>query len=186
MLLRNPVARAISAINHIIRTGRISPLHNIDELLVGNKQQLVEGYGVIDKGRYYKQIQSYYEYFDPTQILVLFYEEDIVRNPTAGLSNVCEFLGIEPTFSSEKMNKRINTFNRPKLTLAIIYHLPVLSPLAQRLDRYFPTSKAHPNPDTLRQLYDFYEQDNLELFEWLNRRPDSWRFENQKQPAPST
>lgn len=89
--LRNPVERAISAVHHIIRSGRISPLHSVDDLLVGKKHYLVEGHGVIDKGRYYRQIKAYSEYFDQTQMLILIFEKDIVQNPSLGLKKCAIF-----------------------------------------------------------------------------------------------
>ena len=37
VILRDPVERAISAANHVISSGRISPFHNLDSLLIGER-----------------------------------------------------------------------------------------------------------------------------------------------------
>lgn len=89
--LRNPVNRAVSAVNHIIRSGRISPLHDINELLVGSKQHLLKGYGIIEKGIYYPQLLEYQKLYPEKQMLVLIFEE-MIANPQKTLETVCEFL----------------------------------------------------------------------------------------------
>jgi hypothetical protein len=89
VVVRNPVERAISAVNHIVRTGRVSPFIHIDDLLLGDKRVLVEGHGVIDCGRYHRQIAAYLELFDRSQLLILVFEEDVVADPASGLRKVC-------------------------------------------------------------------------------------------------
>lgn len=124
LILRNPVERAISAVNHIMRTGRISPLHNIDDLLLGNKKHLIKGHGVIDYGYYYRQIEAYHKYFYPSQILILIFEEDIADSPKIGLEKVCDFLGIDSSFEWKKINDKINQNKTSKFGLTISYYLP--------------------------------------------------------------
>ncbi|NEO03327.1 MAG: sulfotransferase domain-containing protein, partial [Moorea sp. SIO3I7] len=95
IVLRNPVERAIAAVNHFIKNGVIFVNDDLDELLVGDQQSLVERYGIIDMGRYYRQLQAYYDYFDPKQMLILVFEEDIAQNSDDSLKKVCEFLDID-------------------------------------------------------------------------------------------
>lgn len=176
ILLRNPVERAISAVNHIIRTGRISPLHKIDDLLVGKKSHLVEGHGIIDKGRYHRQLQAYRECFASSQMLVLIFEEDVVANATGGLSKVCPFIGVDPSFEFVIDDRKINAFNRSQVGLTVEYYLPFLKRLSRRMERHLPARKAYPSESAVRKLYGIYEQDNEKLFEFLGRRVHAWEL----------
>ena len=126
IILSNPVNRAISAVNHIIRSGRISPLHNIDQLLFGKKTHLLEGHGVIAKGMYYQQIKAYLEFFDQRQLLILVYEEDLIRDSISGIKKVCNFLGADSDFNFTKLEDRINQHNCSRIRMLVDYYLPQL------------------------------------------------------------
>jgi hypothetical protein len=169
--LRNPVDRAVSAVKHIIGTGRISPLHGIDHLLTGHKRSLVDGHGVLDYGLYYRQLQAYLKYFDRGQLLVLIYEEDVRANPSAGLQTVCKFLEIDGSFAFEGKQERVNAHHHSFLTLLLGYHVPMLRPASKQIGRRLPRYNPRPPPDVLKRLYRFYEEDTRNLFELLERTP---------------
>ena len=95
VVLRDPVTRAVSAVQHIVRSGRVSPLHSIDDLLVGPKAHLVEGHGVLSYGDYAEQLEQWLELYPPEQLVVLIYEEDVVENPERGLARACAHLGVD-------------------------------------------------------------------------------------------
>lgn len=174
--LRNPVERAISAVNHIIRSGRISPLHNIDDLLMGDKQYLVEGHGVIDYGRYHRQIEAYYEYFDPSQMLILIFEEDIIQYPASGLRKVCEFLRIDSSSEFHNKDKKINTSRDSRIGLTLSNYLPFMRPFIRRVDRRFSSAtKVRPSEAVIDKLYRIYEEESEKLFDLLGHRPVSWQ-----------
>ncbi len=177
VILRNPVERAISAVNHIIRSGRISPLHNIDDLLTGKKKHLVEGHGVIDKGRYYNQLKAYCEYFDLKQILVLFFEDEVEQNPALGLRHVCDFLNINPDIEFADKYSKFNEFGSSRLGLVIKYYLPFMKLLSKVLNLFFPSPKARPNQETVSKLYEIYRDQNEKLFDLLQRKPASWTMD---------
>ena len=176
--VRNPVERAISAVNHIVRTGRISPFQNIDDLLLGNKRYLVEGHGVIDYGFYYRQIMAYLEYFDRSQMLLLIFEEDIVQNPEVGLNQVCEFLSVSTEFRFSDLDQKANPYHHSKLRLVLNYYLPFLAPLTRRVDRYLPAKKMRPSESVTRELYEIYAEENKQLFDFLGYEPMSWQLDS--------
>lgn len=175
LLLRNPVDRAISSVNHIIRSRRISPLHKIDDLLLGKKRHLVEGHGVIAKGMYYSQIKAYLEYFDRNQILVLFFEECLMENTSLGLKSVCEFLGVNPSFIFRNDTKKVNADPRSRLRLALDYYLPFMEKHTHIIDRYLPSS-SRPSKSTISRLYRLYAEENERLFELIGARTDFWKL----------
>ena len=176
IILRNPVSRAISAVNHIIRTGRISPLHDIDRLLVGNKAHLLAGHGVIAKGMYYQQIKAYLEFFDRRQLLILIYEEDLIRNPISGVKKVCNFLGAESNFNFTDLKNRINYHNRSRINMTVDFYLPKLRRYTKWLDKYFGVNKLYPSDKTIKYLYDVYSEPNHMFFEFIGRKIHSWRL----------
>lgn len=176
LIVRNPVDRAVSAANHLIRTRRVPPQYSVDRLLVGDKQDLAKRHGVIDYGRYYRHIQAYLEFFDREQLLVLVFEEDVVDAPEAGLKKVTEFLGVDPSYPFEGLHERQNVAGVSKAGLYVRYYLPFLKPLVQGIDKYLlgRNYKQTPTDDTLRALYDTYEADNEQLFRFLGRRIPAW------------
>ena len=175
LVLRNPVYRAISAANHIIRSGRVSPLHNIDDLLLGHKQYLLEGHGVIDYGRYYRQIQAYQDYFAFNQMLILIFEEDIIQNPHIGLKKVCDFIGVDSSFEWQKTKEKINRNNSSQLGLILSYYFPLTKKVVRQIDQYLPTNKVRqPSEMVINKLSKVYADENEKLFDLLGRRITLW------------
>lgn len=185
VVLRNPVDRAISAVNNLIRSGRISPLLSVDALLVGNKRHLVEQHGVIQKGCYFEQVSAYLELFPRERMLFLIFEEDVVHRPGHSLAAVCDFLGVSRNFEFTNLNARVNEFNRSILSLAVSYYMPWADRLARRLDPHLAHNKKKPSPDTLAGMYDLFEEENEKLFGLLGRCPPSWIREGRPQPGHS-
>jgi Tol biopolymer transport system component len=188
VVMRNPVLRAVSAVHHMIRTGRCSPLLSIDDLLVGNKRHLFEPHGVIQKGRYYEQVQAYLELFPRDQFLFLLFEEDVVKRPHETLAQVCRFLGIDPGFHFGTVNQAINEFNRSMAGLAVTYYFKKAEPLGRFLDRHLPQEKKKPKFETLARLHELYAEENEKLFKLLGRRSEAWAAPDRpvpvRRPAP--
>ncbi len=173
--LKNPVDRAVSAVKHLIRTRRISPLHRMDDLLAGRKSALLEGFGVFEVGRFSTLLTAYLDLFRRDQILVLFFEEDIVRRPQEGLKKICAFLEIDDSFRFSGIAQRVNRFDSCKLHLVAQYYFPVLSPLTSVLGRLLPESDYLPSESVLRHLHGLYREENRKLFDLLGREsPVSW------------
>ena len=173
-VLRNPVDRAVSAINHNIRSGRVSPLHSVNSLLVGKKRHLVRGYGVIEKGLYFRQIQAYLEVFRREQFLFLIFEEDVLEHPQDCLARACRFLGIDDSLQFANLQQAHNVFNRSIAGLLARRYLPFGSRIGRRLDRWLPHTKKAPSKRTIASLYEIYAEENEKLFDLLGRRPASW------------
>lgn len=173
--LRNPVDRAVSAVKHIIRSGRVHPKYSIDSLLKGDKQDLVEGHGVLEYGYYYEHLSSYLNYFKRSQILVLIFEEDIKQYPSQGLKKICNFLEI-PHFWPSKRNKPVNRNQSSLVELYLNYYSPLMRPLGKMLGRLFPGRLKPPEKATLERLYKHYSVRNEKLFNYLEREvPNSWK-----------
>jgi len=175
LLLRNPVERAISAVHHIVRTGRISPLFSIDRLLMGDEKVSLERYGIFEKGMYYEQIRAFQEYFVPQQMLILIYEEDVVENPQRSLERSCRFLGANATYKFSGLKTRINDHNHSWLRMTLDFYFPSLKRISRRLDKLNISNKVRPKQHTLKYLYDLYKEPNEKLFRFLGREIPSWK-----------
>ena len=134
VVLRNPVARAISAFQHHIRMRRISPRSRILE--EGGK------FGILSMGFYTAQLEAWERYFPRNRFLVLIYEEDVQRAPDAALQRAFAHVGVDPTFTPEKIGTRFNERSSDAFMLAR-YYAPRLS---RRLFRALPVLDRIPVP----------------------------------------
>lgn len=177
LVLRNPVDRAISAVNHIVRSGRVSPRFSADQLLVGEKRHLVEPHGVIDYGRYIKHIEAYLEIFQRKQLRILIFEEDVVRHPEEGLAKATRFLGIDPAFSFPEVRTKVHAPSVSLMGLYARYYVPWIRPLVDAADAVIGSREGtlRPRDETVEKLYLTYEADNERLFEFLGREIEPWK-----------
>lgn len=174
--LRDPVERAISALNHLFRTGRLSPARDADALLVGELRSLIEPHGVLDYGRYAKHLDAYRSLYDPDQIRILIFEEDVVEDPRGGLQKAVRFLGADPTFAFPGLEIASNRPPASLLGLYLRYYFPWARRGIQVLDRLIgsPGFKLRPSRAAIEELYAFYEEPNRRLFEMLGREIPAW------------
>lgn len=185
IVLRNPVERAISQINHHIRYDWVNPSLDSDRLLASKDFKAIdEKFAILERGRYLSQIQRYYQHFPAEQVLILVNEIDIRQTPTATLERVSEFLGIDPTFEFTLKNQRIHKNRNSKLGIQLAYRLPWARPIVSKVDRYIPSPKStpfRPSHHQVEQLYDLYERDNRQLFEFLGQDlPEAWTYQLEK------
>lgn len=173
-VLRDPVARAISAANHIIHSGRISPTCGLDDLLFGDHARFAARHGVIDKGFYARHLEAYLELFDESQLLVLIFEEDVVRDPAMGLARCCRFLGVDDAHPFRRMREKQNVTRKSWLRLALDHYAPPLRGRTWRLDRWLAPYKVRASAETRRRLARTYAAENERLFALLGRRVNAW------------
>ncbi|TKK67978.1 sulfotransferase domain-containing protein [Ilyomonas limi] len=89
-MLRNPVQRAYSHY-WMAKQKSHTTLASFKEVIEQKEPRFIE------RGLYYKQLKTYYELFDPQQILILFSEE-VFKNPEYWLAQVCRFLGVDDAY----------------------------------------------------------------------------------------
>ncbi len=110
-ILRNPADRAFSAYVHMVRDGHEN-LSFPDALEVENDRVgshdsgFHPGYHYRSWGYYHQRLAPYFKHFRKDQIRLYRYE-DLKNNNAASLRDMCEFLGVDPTFrfnTGVKMN----------------------------------------------------------------------------------
>lgn len=117
-VLRDPVARAVSAYSWNTRAGLIPPdplndgLRKAMEIAdkgadPGSAEELIYQC-IIERGFYVKQLKAYFDYFPSERFMVIFYD-DIVQSPVHVLSEVFKFVGAEPHFTPKSLYARPKT-----------------------------------------------------------------------------
>lgn len=102
VVLRDPVARAVSSYYHFVRHGFV-PLAPIDEAFsallsgewVGRHPRAPE---VLSFGLYGEHLRRYLEFY-PSERLMIFDQEDLTTDPQAALHRAFGFIGVDPHFA---------------------------------------------------------------------------------------
>lgn len=131
--MRNPVERAWSQANMTIVRRERGTDHADEEDLRGlfdrEKAQL--------RTNYLRSLDNWGAYFPPERIFVSFLE-DIHFHPERLLEDIYGFLGVDPEFRPEKMNKRINSRSSDVMpTWAASYLAGVYRDIIRQLDERF-------------------------------------------------
>lgn len=172
IILRNPAIRAVSAVQHIIRSGRIPPETPIRSLLLGDKEALVSGHGVVEYGFYHQDVQRYIDLFSRDQVLIQIYE-DVMADKAAALREAFEFLGVVEEFSVENQEAKVNAPTVNRFLLALKYYLPFLTKISvlKKLKPLFKGSKSLKDKEegVVSELMELYEEDVSKLGELLGR-----------------
>src|SRR5690606_24729408 len=108
VVLREPLGRLRSAINHMYRTRRIPPWVSPYDLILGKHRSSAEAFSLLENGQYYDNLIRFYQIFPKTQIKILFFETDVIKTPLQTLASVCSFLNIpyEDCYFPEAMGKK--------------------------------------------------------------------------------
>jgi len=151
-MLRNPVDRAYSDYRHRIATGIEDlsfegAIEAEEERLSGEEEKMISDelyisrnhrcYGYLSRGIYVDQIKEWHRHFAPEQMLIL-KSEDFFEQPLENLFRVQRFLGLSE-------------------------HTPETDP-KRKANRgsYEPM-----NPETRRNLEEFFEPHNQRIYEYL-------------------
>lgn len=136
-------------------------------------------------GFYSKYLKRYYDYFDPEDILIYFFE-DLKSHPTQLLQRTALDIGIDPTFYDNyefqtfnptvKVKSRLaeDAYNKMReVLLHSVYKNPIgykvingikkkVTPIYKKLNAQEVTKEAVSEKDVLR-LIDIYKQETLDL-----------------------
>jgi len=114
-VLRNPVDRAYSAFLFQLREG-YEPLADFDGALHAESQRIADGWYYTwhyrDQGFYHRNLQRYFERFDPSQVRVYLHEE-LEQGPQVMLTDIFRFLGLDDRFRPD-VATRHNPSGRPR------------------------------------------------------------------------
>ncbi|MEM9003607.1 MAG: sulfotransferase [Cyanobacteria bacterium P01_F01_bin.86] len=179
IVLRDPVKRAISQINHHVRYGDIPTTLDPNNLIDSDAfSKIDKEFAILQRGRYLEQIERYYDTFDPDRILIFINEIDIRKTPEKTLARTCEFLGVDSNFEFPLREKKIHENRNSKLGTLLAYKFFMLRPVIAKVDRFIPGAKLPPfklSNSESKKLHKIYQEDNQRLFEFLDREmPEAW------------
>ena len=157
---------------------------SIETLLDPTSHAGAWNYGIVQRGFYHAQLARFLEYYQRSQILVLYQETDVAENPRQGLEKLCSFLGLCRSFQFEEISK---SENKVRSTIVGAYLRSRTTGLPLRLVRAFdrhilrklPLSPhiSYPSPSNslLEKLRGLYEDDIRLLDQDFGPVPDTWR-----------
>lgn len=171
-IFRDPVTRALSAINHMVNRHHISPLHSVDALLLGRKRHVLP-WPVIEMGMYERQLAPFLKLYGQQAVLTMFYEDEVVAEPEGGLSTLFDFLGIRREIHGQHVRRHPHRERRSRLGLAVDHYVPALTRWTGRHDWRLPQYYPRLSKEAEQELYALYEPSNERLFDLLGKRPSS-------------
>lgn len=167
LILRDPVARAISAYYHHIGRRLIAPGRSFSAV----RDRL----GILSMGYYAVHLKHWLRYFPRDRFLILLYEEDVVQQKEAAVRRVFRFLGVDEAFVPPNLQAYVNV-KRGHTYLWLHYFFP---DLVRRLRRRVPLLQEINVPEIKvsaaekKALAEHFEAHNREL-ERLLGRPLPW------------
>lgn len=181
VVLRNPITRAASHINHLLRDHLITPNALIGRNLMGTPEfsHYDQEFLILGRGFYAKHLEAFYETFGRDRVMVIVNESDIRNRATETLQQCCQFLDVDPSFPFLSSGKRIHEGRSSLLGLKITQRFPMIKRVVRKLDSWLMPSKGNLfefTQDDLQKLHQLYDAENERLFEILDRpMPPSWK-----------
>ncbi len=174
IMLRDPVARALSALRHQIRMGRLSPNMDMDHEL---RTRLEARSGVVEFGNYSKAVALFLESFPRSQFHFVTYERGVVTSSQDTLAGVCRFLGISDSFGFADLER---VRNRSIVSRAAFYASRVRprfigSTLARLLDSSGLSQPVVASASTRALLAEYYEPEVDRLSNLIGLDLQIWR-----------
>jgi hypothetical protein len=103
VILRDPVYRAISAYFHWMMQGKLSPSLGLKKVATEQPKRRILEYGL-----YAKWLRVWSESVTSDRLRIFFYEEHIKKNPEKTLTDIYEYLCLDPGFRPESPDKHVN------------------------------------------------------------------------------
>jgi len=181
--LRNPVDRALSHIRHRQSKGILSKDASVKDVV----EDKPEG-GLIEIGKYAKNLKRYLGMFDKKQLHVILYD-DIKSNPKKVVKELYAFLGVDNSFVPQSLSKTFNTsstrtsslFKLKNRLYHIVRNLPfgktILS-FVRPITSHFQTSKKQEYSVSIKDkefLREQFVDDIEELEQLLSYNLDIWK-----------
>ena len=189
VILRNPVDRAFSTYL-FLRARLTETITDFSDALNREETRIEQNWPwpwhYKNLGFYHKQLQRYYDLFDPAQIKIYLYE-DFRADNIAIVQDMYEFLGVDANFVPD-VSLQYNFSGLPKNKL-LQYVLTGPNPIQSALRPLMPTklrrkivsrikrknlTKPSLAPEVRRQLVDYYREEMIQLQQLLDRDLSHW------------
>ncbi|MBC8343247.1 MAG: sulfotransferase [Bacteroidetes bacterium] len=184
-ILRNPVERAFSHYLMALRFGYSTK--SFKAAIEEDLNQKEKGWGIsklyLELGLYNQQLKRYFKTFNPHQIRV-YLNEDLNNNPQQIISDICQFLEIEPININPEEKYNVAKIPKSRMLNKFLYQ----SGLGMSLIKFLPDRWKHKLkevyfsqeevpmllPNDRNYLLDFYQEDIMATAELTGRDLSAW------------
>jgi hypothetical protein len=174
VVLRDPVKRAVSALNHFVRARIFSPFVDPDDIFRAALTDGKDGLGLLGHGLYRQNLEPFLQLFPRNRLHVILFEDDVIGSPETMLDGVMAFLGKERVGPINRLRKE-NAGIHSRLGLIVNYYAPKLESAIAAIDRLLPEAPGMSLSAEMRaRLYEFFAPHNQALFELVGRTTDQW------------
>ncbi len=176
-ILRDPVARTVSALNHAVHYGHVPPDSDPRELLFGGKRETGAFHGLLERGRYAEQLEIYNVLFSSERLLVGIFEDDVLGAPCALMARVTRHLGLpDHEWTEAQLTRPENRMRVSWPGCWLSWRLPRARRWVRRFDRCLPGDhRVRVGDDLMAEIADYFEPHNRALEALLGRPLTSWR-----------
>lgn len=186
IILRNPIERAFSAFNNLVRDGRESQNFfqalKLEDERMSNNWDMMWHYKRV--GLYYNQITEYLNTFSKVKVIIF---EEFVKEPEKFLSELCSFLDVNPdvdfdsgtvySYSGKPKNKLIaflgsrnnKYINRIRVFALSLIPRNIFESVSKKV-----LVKNQIDENSRSYLRDFYKDDILKLQQLLKKDLSFW------------
>jgi len=176
--LRDPVKRAISAYQHLLKKyADISPYLGLKQTAL-----TMPKFRILEYGYYAKYIKFWLQYVDSSRIHFSIFEEDVLKSPDRSVQNIYNFLELDPTFKPQNIKQKKNkswTWTRI-ISRYSTRHIPPLSSnryLNRLCDKYDVLGKYAIKDADIEFLRSEYLPEKTELESLLSRDLNIWKYD---------
>ena len=161
LILRDPVNRAISALQHHVehRGRRIHPStvykEKLEDVFYSGQYDL-DNLGVLQRSFYADRVEEAMRVFGDRLKIYLF-ERDVVKYPVQGLNSMCAHIGA-PLWSGFRYNHNVKEAKPSYQVMLLSYYIPVLRPVFRKLDVWAPF-KIKPSQQLRERMNSIYLPD---------------------------
>lgn len=187
IILRNPIERAYSAYNNLVRDGRECEVFEkgleLEESRIENNWDMMWAYKKV--GMYYEQVNKYMKVFSGVNVIIF---EDFVENVEHYLRAVCGFLDVssdvdfDTSVSYSHSGAPKNRFIGWVTSRNNQYVYPVRKAIMDMLPRSLLEkvagkmyTKSSINPDTREYLRNYFREDIKRLEDLLSKDLSHWK-----------
>ena len=176
VVLRDPVHRAVSAYRHYTKKGLESPLIGLRRTAIEHPKMRILEYGF-----YARYLEAWRKVFPAESIHVMIFEEDVKRNPDAGLRNLYEFLGLDKEFQAEERESKVHKSWSWTRGVVRYYSGPfrrilARGPIGDFLDRSDFLKRFAVRRSDIEYLRECYLPEKEKLEKILGRNLDVWDY----------
>ena len=186
IILRSPVERAYSGYLHFKRDKRetLSFEEALEKEDERKQKNWIWAWQYKNSGLYYEQVKAYLDNFENTKVIIF---DDFREKPQKVLTEICKFIGVDTGFEFDTRYK-YNVSGDPKNS--VLYKLETSREMVNFIKKLVPQksvqflknrftgekqmTRQEMNPETRKQLVEFFRDDVMKLEQLIQKDLSHW------------